>query len=191
MVLNARANVSEWQEFADLVKQARGLLPETQERLMRRIGGDMISFLKAILVEQNILWTGTYLASLGFEVIPSGDKPMLAVGLTPRGPEADRLPVYWKVLERGAQPNVRMPKDVLAVWAAQKLGNINLGLAFVNANRAMTRGVQPNPVLSRLFHLSGQLVPIGLTPPGEQIVYRAMEEFIRDLDKSLKKRSQR
>lgn len=132
--------------------------------------------------------SGTYLESLTSSITDIDGQPALMLELVPQGPEAERLPIYWRVLERGAQANPRMPESTLIAWSLQKFGSPQIGLAIVNANRKMMRGIQSNPVLSSLFLFGEDLVPIGLTPFGEQVARDAGEQFLRDMDAAFQRR---
>ena len=60
--------------------------------------------LHSYFFELDKVYTNTYLQSIEFDVIDTGDSVDLTVDVIPQGLEADELPYYSKVLEFGSKP---------------------------------------------------------------------------------------
>ena len=127
-------------------------------------------------------WTGTYRESFSYEIIRVNGRPAFIFGhLDPVGDQADRLPIYWKVLERGASPNLNMPTRILAEWSSEVLGNPAIGYNLAKANQSGARGIKPNPILSFYFQFDGDLNAVGLDRQGMKILEDAFKKYINDI----------
>lgn len=175
------SDVSEWFEFVEVMRDVQRSVPEIQGEFLQDLASRLIEGIMEIAVSQGNVFTGTYLQSLSAD-ITTGDHPTMTLGFSPQGEGADRLPIYWRVLETGAQPNPAIPEGALIEWAAVKFGNPYLGILIANSNRAMLGGISPNPILSHLFVFSSDLIPIGLTPRGMSLLELSGEKFKEGLE---------
>ena len=172
-----RTRSTEWSDFADQMRDLRTQLPQLEMRALEEIRDGILRYLFTRITSRTV-WTSTYLNSLRGGVIQFRGKPAVVVELQPTGPEAERLPIYWKVLERGAQPNPEMPRKALLTWSRERFGTAAVGLGLIKLNRSLSRGVLPNPVLSAIFVLDGSFNPVGLTAQGQLIVESALRELM-------------
>tara|TARA_Y100000310_G_scaffold345002_1_gene461084 strand:- start:2223 stop:2837 length:615 start_codon:yes stop_codon:yes gene_type:complete len=170
-------DTSEWGEYADRIERLRLNLSNIIENFLESLGGLFTERLRSIVLEKGHLWTTTYLQSLNHMVFDVGGTPQLIVGLFPQGEEAAKLDIYWRVLEGGAEPNVRIPKDILLAWSMARFGNTRAGRWVVWKNRQEIGGIAANPILSELFILNDDFRAIGLTGEGEQLFSEAFREM--------------
>ena len=155
-------DITEWEEFGERVESLREEVPRIQVEVLSDLGESIVDRLQEIVVKGENIWTGTYLQSINSAIFDQNGQPNLVVGLFPSGPQADRLPIYWKVLEGGASSNPSIPKDALIAWSVAKFGSPLIGLAVIKRNRTGDGGIMANPIISRLFVLDGQFNPIGM-----------------------------
>ena len=92
----------------------------------------------------------------------------------------ERLPIYWKVLERGSKPNFGVPTQALMKWAGIRFGNPAIG--WIVAKKIRRYGVSPNPILQTIFVLDSDFKAIGLTDRGTSIIRTAASEFKEGLE---------
>jgi hypothetical protein len=177
-------DISEWAEYPQIIGEIENELPSIQEEILE----DFASSLRTELISSYMSNTyagrqrppvasGTWGDSLSFDVIPGDDgNPSLIFGhLNPVGEGADRLPIYWRVMEQGARPNPRVPKAAIIEWAGEKLGNPKLGVLIASRIRKFT--MLPQPILSEFLVLDSSLIVRGLTPPGMRLFTQAMEKM--------------
>jgi len=161
--------------FTDLIRMSNGVqsvllaLPSSKSSLLRNILGRYKGVIDNRQLTQNTKWTGTYEQSLKIIAGGSDKDPTMSLVLEPTGPQADRLGIYWKVLEFGANPSPNVLSSAIVEWATTKLGVGNIeGIRI--ANRIRSRGINPHPILSSIFILTppdGNVV--GLTKNAETI----------------------
>ena len=171
-----RADISEWVEFERRMADVRKAIPTLQEEFFTRLGEDFVENLQRVAVQQNITWTGTYVQSLQWLPTVVEGRPSVMIGFVPQGINTERLPIYWKVIERGAEPNPYIPRDTLLAWSWMKFGNPGPGLAVYRRNKMGAGGIEPRPILSSLFIFDADLNPIGLTREGERLLSRALSD---------------
>ena len=179
-------NTAEWDVFADRLNVLRAELPSVQEGVLREIGDRLRSYLQGEVIGGNHIWTGTYLQSLDYFIDEGTGTPQLVFGLFPQGEQADRLNIYFRGLEPGAQPNLMMgggaPKKALVAWSIAKFGSPEIGLAVAAKNRKGQGGINANPILSTLFVLDGEQNPISLTQDAELIIAEALGGLMEDVE---------
>lgn len=174
-------------DFSDLFKlndSIQGLLdalPSVKASLLR----DIVARFRSVIVNeqltQNIRYTGTYEQSMKIIGGGSVDEPIVSLEMIPQGPQADRLPIYWKVLEFGADPSPNVLTSAIIDWASAKLG-VGILDGINIANRIRSFGINPHPILQSVFVLTrpdGEVV--GLTGIGESIVQEEMGKAMSDL----------
>ena len=170
----------------ELDSALRGLLdsfPALKRELIRNIASRWRSVILNRILIQDIRYTGTYEQSL--KIIPGGSEtePNISLVLDPTGPQAARLPIYWKVLEFGANPSPNVLSSAIVDWATVKFGDPAAGFRIANSIRS--RGINPHPILSSIFVLTppdGEVA--GLTGRGESIVLSEGEKMLDRLQSS-------
>lgn len=166
------ADVSEWEDFADIVEDFQTALPNQMTRFLLALGRSFKDTLQIEIGPHR--WTGTYSESITASLTEE-DNPRLTVGLIPKGPESEKLDIYWRVLEEGGEPNPSVPKVRLIQWAKSRFGNSNIGLIAHKA--IMARGIKPHPILQSLFLLDDSLSAVGLTSVARAIVEKEIENL--------------
>lgn len=167
-------NISQWDNFLRIVQNLDTSMPTLKRNFLLTLAANFQSRLNSIIDEMNIDYTGTYRQSFKFEVT-TDDSPKLRIFMAPTGEGAERLPIYWKVLERGAAPNPLVPEENIVMWAAIKLGSAGAGVAI--ADHIRREGIKPHPILSRLFILTINFNPVRLTNEGVAIVREAVDQY--------------
>jgi len=172
--------------FEDLVKLNSGLrsllnsIPSAKSLLLRSIMTRYRNVIQSEILTQNIRYTGTYEQSVKIEQGGSDDDPTMSLVLDPTGPQAARLPIYWKVLEFGAAPSPNVLSAPIVEWANVKLGAGADGFRIANSIR--TRGINPHPILSSIFVLTppdGEVA--GLTSLAEAISEEESQKIMDNL----------
>jgi|ETNvirnome_2_300_1030623.scaffolds.fasta_scaffold32637_2 hypothetical protein len=93
-----------------------------------------------------------------------------------------RLPIYWKVLERGADPNPNIPVEALLVWSQAVTGSTLAGVTAIMVNQLGIFGIEPNPIISLSFVLDSEFEVVDFTSETEVIWEQGLEEFGRNLE---------
>jgi hypothetical protein len=128
-------------------------LPNVKASLLRNI----VAMYKGVIdnrqLTQNIRYTGTYEQSLKIVAGGSTQDPNVSLVLDPSGPGADRLEIYWKVLEFGANPSPNVLSAPIKEWVGVKGYGGAAGAKHVS-NRIKTRGIDAHPILSIIFILT-------------------------------------
>ena len=128
-------------------------LPNAKLSLLRNIVAQYKGIIDNRQLTQNIRYTGTYEQSLKIVAGGSAQDPNISLALEPSGPGADRLEIYWKVLEFGANPSPNVLSAPLKEWVGVKGYGGDVGGARV-ANAIRTRGIEAHPILSSIFILT-------------------------------------
>jgi len=129
-------------------------LPNTKLSLLRNIVAKYKGVIDNRQLTQNIRYTGTYEQSLKIVAGGNVQDPNVSLTLEPSGPGADRLEIYWKVLEFGANPSPNVLSAPLKDWVKGKSFGYggDVGGARV-ANKIRSRGIEAHPILSSIFIL--------------------------------------
>ena len=129
-------------------------LPNTKLSLLRNIVAKYKGVIDNRQLTQNIRYTGTYEQSLKIVAGGNVQDPNVSLTLEPSGPGADRLEIYWKVLEFGANPSPNVLSAPLKDWVKGKPFGYggDVGGARV-ANKIRSRGIEAHPILSSIFIL--------------------------------------
>lgn len=178
-----RANIdfSEWGNYPAAIQSIINSIPALKLRFFQNVRDRYMSILRQRQLEQNINVTGTYRDSLTSSVEGAGtNNPALRIFMEPIGQNADRLSIYWRVLEFGGFPNPNVPTGALELWGFQKWGSPVSGRTV--ARKIASTGIDPHPILQSLFVLTpGTGDPIRLTNlaivEAEAIAVRLMEEL--------------
>ena len=128
-------------------------LPNSKLSLLRNIVAKYKGVIDNRQLTQNIRYTGTYEQSLKIVAGGNVQDPNVSLALEPSGPGADRLEIYWKVLEFGANPSPNVLSAPLKEWVGVKGYGGDVGGARV-ANAIRTRGIEAHPILSSIFILT-------------------------------------
>ena len=130
-------------------------LPNTKLSLLRNIVAKYKGVIDNRQLTQNIRYTGTYEQSLKIVAGGNVQDPNVSLTLEPSGPGADRLEIYWKVLEFGANPSPNVLSAPLKDWVKGKSFGYggDVGGARV-ANKIRSRGIEAHPILSSIFILT-------------------------------------
>ena len=128
-------------------------LPNAKQSLLRNIVAKYKGVIDNRQLTQNIRYTGTYEQSLKIVAGGNAQDPNVSLALEPSGPGADRLEIYWKVLEFGANPSPNVLSAPLKEWVGVKGYGGDVGGARV-ANAIRTRGIEAHPILSSIFILT-------------------------------------
>ena len=128
-------------------------LPNAKLSLLRNIVAKYKGVIDNRQLTQNIRYTGTYEQSLKIVAGGSTQDPNVSLALEPSGPGADRLEIYWKVLEFGANPSPNVLSAPLKEWVGVKGYGGDVGGARV-ANKIRSRGIEAHPILSSIFILT-------------------------------------
>ena len=156
-------------------------LPQKKKEVLRIIAARYRSVIQGRMLTQNIKYTGTYEQSIKIEFRGSTQEPTIALVMRPQGIGADRLPIYWKVLEFGSNPSPNVLSAPIIDWAGTKLGADTLGGIKI-ANRMRSRGINPHPVLQSIFVLTrpdGEVS--GLTGLATSIAEEELNKIMGDL----------
>ena len=128
-------------------------LPNVKASLLRNI----VAMYKGVIdnrqLTQNIRYTGTYEQSLKIVAGGNVQEPNVSLLFDPSGPGADRLEIYWKVLEFGANPSPNVLSAPIKEWVGVKGYGGDVGGARV-ANAIRSRGIDAHPILSSIFILT-------------------------------------
>jgi len=129
-------------------------LPNSKLSLLRNIVAKYKGVIDNRQLTQNIRYTGTYEQSLKIVAGGNVQDPNVSLSLEPSGPGADRLEIYWKVLEFGANPSPNVLSAPLKDWVKGKSFGYggDVGGARV-ANKIRSRGIEAHPILSSIFIL--------------------------------------
>ena len=128
-------------------------LPNAKLSLLRNIVAKYKGVIDNRQLTQNIRYTGTYEQSLKIVAGGNVQDPNVSLALEPSGPGADRLEIYWKVLEFGANPSPNVLSAPLKDWVGVKGYGGDVGGARV-ANKIRSRGIEAHPILSSIFILT-------------------------------------
>ena len=130
-------------------------LPNAKLSLLRNIVAKYKGVIDNRQLTQNIRYTGTYEQSLKIVAGGNAQDPNVSLALEPSGPGADRLEIYWKVLEFGANPSPNVLSAPIKDWVKGKSFGYggDVGGAKV-ANRIRSRGINAHPILSSIFILT-------------------------------------
>ena len=212
-------------EFVDLQSRLTGF-PNSSQRVRRSFLTDLGKALREEIIfeirsgtggtrsRSPRNWTGTYAQSIRSEVVEGPTGANLLIRLVPTGEEADRLPIYWKVLELGAAPNPDIPTEKIMEWSVGKFGTEQIGSSVIGRNITLSRlqeeaanpsldqlfagppdvspyGIFPNPILGLFFKLDGSLRVMGVTPRTQTFIDSMLKLFLRDLTEDTLGRAQR
>ena len=175
---------SRWMDYSNVISQMMDAIRSTQAMFLRRVAQKYKTEILDEILSQGTNVTGTYEGSLQIQS-PSGgsdDVPTISIVLNPIGAGAERLPIYWKVLEFGARPNPMVPKRAITDWARTKFGSNSVD-GFRISNKIRQFGINPHPILQRIFILTApEGTPIGLTPSAESIAEDEANSILRLLE---------
>jgi hypothetical protein len=158
------AGFSDWRRYGGAIESVLDQIPTAKNEFLRSTLARYRNSILTSMLAQNIRHTGTYEESVGIDSTGSSDEPELSIIIEPKGPNADRLPIYWKVLEFGSRPIWNLGKESIRDWVSEKIGGGEGDLARIT-NSIRSYGVRPHPVLSNIFILTppeGEIA--GLTP---------------------------
>jgi len=173
--------------FEDLFKLSSSLqsilvaLPDLKKEVLRSIAARYRSQIQGQMLTQDIKYTGTYEQSIKIEFRGSREEPTIALVMRPQGIGADRLPIYWKVLEFGANASPNVLSAPIKAWVGVKGYDGDIGGAKV-ANKMRSRGINPHPVLQSIFVLTrpnGEVA--GLTGLGRAIAEEELNKAMEGL----------
>lgn len=173
-------NIGEWFALENVMPELIKRSPHLKRKFLERVTSQLRIRLYEQIGQQSIRTTGTYDRSIRLEVQQiSKQESGIFVGFRPIGSEAERLPIYWKVLEFGSKKNPSVPRKRLAMWGAKKLGSEVAGFQVASAIRR--RGVKPHPILKRFFILSesGDITDISLET--RNLIRREGELILEDI----------
>ena len=128
-------------------------LPNAKLSLLRNIVAKYKGVIDNRQLTQNIRYTGTYEQSLKIVAGGNVQEPTVSLVLEPSGPGADRLEIYWKVLEFGANPSPNVLSAPIKAWVGVKGYGGAAGARHVS-NLIKTRGINAHPILSSIFILT-------------------------------------
>lgn len=128
-------------------------LPNAKLSLLRNIVAKYKGVIDNRQLTQNIRYTGTYEQSLKIVAGGNVQEPNVSLLFDPSGPGADRLEIYWKVLEFGANPSPNVLSAPIKEWVGVKGYGGAAGARHVS-NRIKTRGIDAHPILSSIFILT-------------------------------------
>jgi hypothetical protein len=165
-----RIDFSDWARFSNAISTLNRNFPELMSLFLRNTVSRYRDRIQIMQLTQGIRVTGTYENSIGIEETGTSRNPEISIVINPVGPESDRLPIYWKVLEFGSAPNHNVPVGRLIQWANTKFNNPGAG--WMVAQSIKERGTRPHPILSSIFQLS--------RPDGEIIGITGLAELIAD-----------
>jgi hypothetical protein len=141
-------DIGEWINLERAIEGLRNSSPRLIEEYYQTIADELNTRIFNQISLQDINDTGTYSSSIRVEATEDN----VFIGFEPTGPEAERLPIYWKTLEFGSGPVPLIPRAKLGDWGFRKLGSRLSG--FRAASTIEKFGVKPHPILSRFFILS-------------------------------------
>ena len=159
-------------------------LPNSKLSLLRNIVAKYKGVIDNRQLTQNIRYTGTYEQSLKIVAGGNVQDPNVSLALEPSGPGADRLEIYWKVLEFGANPSPNVLSAPLKEWVGVKGYGGDVGGARV-ANAIRTRGIEAHPILSSIFILTPPNGDVaGLTPEATKIAEVEAQKIMGTLERN-------
>lgn len=166
---------TEWQQYEEAMLEIGDEFPRAQERFLRQVGREIEVRLFSRASQHSD--SGSWMSS--FEtIVGQGEngRPTLHMGHVDDGADG-RLPIYWKVLERGAAPNPVIPPGAIMAWSRRVTGSTFIGMNVIMRNRAGLFGIHANPIVSFSFELDSELNPIGLTSESAAIWEDALVDF--------------
>ena len=170
-------------KFNDSLQNLLASMPSVKSTLLRNIVAKYRTVIQNRILTQNIRYTGTYEDSIRIAHGGTEDEPIISIVMEPTGPGASRLPIYWKVLEFGANPSPNVLSAPIIEWAGVKGASGRSTLDGIRiANSIRSRGISPHPILSSIFVLSrpsGEVV--GLTTLAESIAEAESDNLINNL----------
>lgn len=177
MVSYFRAEQNDLIQFSNRLEVLRAKIPEMQADFFREVGAELVRLLQEITESRGISVTRTYIDSFVYHVNEGvAGQSELIVEMEPTGPEADKLEVYWKVLESGLQPARTVPPTFRIVqWAEARGMSPNLG-GFI-AKSMRKKGIKSNPIIKLVFELDAVFQPISLKSPGMFILIDAFNTY--------------
>ena len=143
--------------FEDLFKLSSSLqsilvaLPDLKKEVLRSIAARYRSQIQGQMLTQGIKYTGTYEQSIKIEFRGSREEPTIALVMRPQGIGADRLPIYWKVLEFGANPSPNVLSAPIKAWVGVKGYDGDIGGAKVLGVEHIGIALNNNEQLSKIF----------------------------------------
>ncbi len=180
-----KVDITQWLDYEAMLAEVSLNITGMKRRFLESLGRLIIADLLPLIHD----FTGTYRQSLRSRVSTAG-VATLNIELIPTGGQAERLPIYWQVLEHGSNPvtfsdasGVLVPAEMvrnLTVWAGIRLGNPSAGKAI--ATSIARRGVRPNPILSHIFVFSGGSQVVGVTPRATELVKKAGAFMFTDIE---------
>lgn len=172
---------SEWLNYKDVIARMLVATPSTQRSWLRNVAGRYREEIQSEILAKGISTTGTYEKSIKIIEEFNSDKPSIKLAIIPEGANADRLYIYWKTLERGSSPIPNVPRQAIQNWASTKFSANTVGGSRL-ANHIRKFGVQPHPILSKIFIISfPEGVPIGVTTLGQSIAEKEAELTMKTL----------
>lgn len=181
---------TEWVQFAQNMKDVVAQYPELEARTLERIGERFVfEITQQASVPQGKTFapidTRTYVDALDSIVLPGnapGESRLFFGHLNPSGIGAERLPIYWRVLERGSPPIANVPRQALIAWSLRRFGNAGIGMAV--ARRIREVGIEPQPILQHFFIFDSSFSEvIGATPRTNTIIEEELSEMLRGLQR--------
>lgn len=173
---------TEWLLYLDAVEAVSNEIPNGLSRFLERVVTKYTEEIHGNMDSRNIDWTGTYRNSARLDLSGlNGNNPTASFIIDPNGREADRLDIYWKVLEFGGVPNPNIPTRRIQQWSTEKFGSPTLGKVIAGLIRL--RGIQPSPVLNTIFQLippSGEIS--GLTSHAEDLAETEANILMAELE---------
>lgn len=172
-------NTEQWRQFERIITDIRLNTAALQQSVLKTFANRVMTHLFSILDAGDIDASGTWRQSLKFNIGEGGDgSPGLTIFHQPTGPSAERLPIYWKTLERGSDPIPNVPEQALQDWAFLK-GRPEIGLAV--ANKIRREGLTPHPILSSIFRFDINFHVTSLTALGVSMLEEAVKEYGENL----------
>ncbi len=178
-----QSDLSEWFAYEDGLRRAGRNTKEHQRRFSERLGMRFLASIREQIQAQDITVTGTYENSLVLERVQSAGITATVLTFRPKGPEADRLAIYWKALEGGTVPNPNVPKSRLQAWSTIRFGNPTIGKWVAAGIRR--KGTLAHPVLSHIFQFDAEFNPVGLTPFAGKIRDQILHEIGREIEREI------
>ena len=177
-------------DFQELIKLNDSLqnllasMPSVKSTLLRNIVAKYRTVIQNRILTQNIRYTGTYEDSIRIAHGGTEDEPIISIVMEPTGPGASRLPIYWKVLEFGANPSPNVLSAPIKDWVGVKGYGGDVGGARV-ANAIRTRGIEAHPILSSIFILTPPNGDVaGLTPEATKIAEVEAQKIMGTLERN-------
>ena len=176
-------DVGQWLALEDTFQEAIQDSMILQRNLFRDIRQDLYDGLIEEITAQKLDYTRTYRNSIFVDVAGTKDNPELLFGFRPVGPQAERLHLYYPVLEHGSAPIDMVPKKPIIAWADKKLG-VGKQDGGAIAMHIQMEGVDPNPILERFFDVDedGQLT--GLTEETFEIAEKHIDAMMEKFEEA-------